>query len=102
LKSLNRKAQIVFLKYKNNGTMEQHIELNHNQKQAVKMVYLNRQNSLKSIFDIDVLVDEIFDVCMMNAQEFDLSEDNEDGDLANLYYNLIYDYLEYISEEIAA
>lgn len=82
--------------------MEQHIELNPNQKQEVKLAYLTRQNSLKSIFDIDVLVDEIFDVCMGNAQAFDLSMDNEDGDLANLYYNLIYDYLEYISEEMAA
>jgi hypothetical protein len=48
------------------------------------------------------LVDEIFDVCMTNAQAFDLSNDNEDGDLANMYYNLIYDYLEYVSDEIAA
>jgi hypothetical protein len=78
------------------------MELNHNQKQEVKLAYLTRQKSLKSIFDIDVLVDEIFDVCMANAHAFDLSDDNEDGDLANLYYNLIYDYLEYISEEIAA
>lgn len=81
--------------------MEQHMELNHNQKQEVKLAFLTRQNSLKSIFDIDVLVDEIFDVCMANEQAFDLSNDNKDGDLANLYYNLIYDYLEYISEEIA-
>jgi hypothetical protein len=39
---------------------------------------------------------------MLNAQAFDLSNDNEVGDLSNLYYNLIYDYLEYLSEEIAA
>lgn len=82
--------------------MEQKMELNHLQKQEVKSAYLTRQNSLKSIFDIDVLVDEIFDVCMLNAQAFDLSNDNEDGDLANMYYNLIYDYLEYVSDEIAA
>jgi len=82
--------------------MEQNMELNHDQKQEVKLAYLTRQNSLKSIFDIDVLVDEIFDVCMLNAQAFDLSNDNEDGDLANMYYNLIYDYLEYVSDEIAA
>jgi hypothetical protein len=47
---------------------------------------------------VDYIVDEIFDTCVMNHSIFDLSQDNEAGDLATSYYQLVYDFLEELSE----
>ena len=47
---------------------------------------------------MDYIVDEIFDTCVMNHSIFDLSQDNEAGDLATSYYQLVYDFLEELSE----
>jgi hypothetical protein len=68
------------------------------QKNVIKNEYRVHLNSSKSIFDVDYIVDEIFDTCVMNHSIFDLSHDNEAGDLATSYYQLVYDFLEELSE----
>jgi hypothetical protein len=65
---------------------------------VIKNEYRVHLNSSKSIFDVDYIVDEIFDTCVMNHSIFDLSQDNEAGDLATSYYQLVYDFLEELSE----
>ena len=68
------------------------------QTNVIKNEYRVHLNSSKSIFDLDYIVDEIFDACVMNHSIFDLSQDNEAGDLATGYYQLVYDFLEELSE----
>jgi hypothetical protein len=68
------------------------------QKTLIKNEYRVHLNSSKSIFDVDYIVDEIFDTCVMNHSIFDLSQDNEAGDIATNYYQLVYDFLEELSE----
>lgn len=68
------------------------------QKTLIKNEYRVHLNSSKSIFDVDYIVDEIFDTCVMNHSIFDLSQDNEAGDIATSYYQLVYDFLEELSE----
>jgi len=65
---------------------------------VIKNEYRVHLNSSKSIFDVDYIVDEIFDTCVINHSIFDLSQDNEAGDLATSYYQLVYDFLEELSE----
>lgn len=72
--------------------------LTESQKNEIKNEYKTHLNSSKSIFEVDHMVDEIFDTCMMNLSLFDLSQDNEKGDLTTNYYQLIYDFLEELSE----
>jgi hypothetical protein len=72
--------------------------LTETQKTLIKNEYRVHLNSSKSIFDVDYIVDEIFDTCVMNHSIFDLSQDNEAGDLATNYYQLVYDFLEELSE----
>ena len=43
------------------------------QKNVIKNEYRVHLNSSKSIFDVDYIVDEIFDACVMNHSIFDLS-----------------------------
>jgi len=45
------------------------------QKNVIKNEYRVHLNSSKSIFDVDYIVDEIFDTCVMNHSIFDLSQD---------------------------
>ena len=68
------------------------------QKTVIKNEYRVHLCASKSIFDVDYFIDEIFDTCVMNHSIFDLSQDNEAGDLAANYYQLVYDFLEELSE----
>jgi hypothetical protein len=68
------------------------------QKNAIKNEYRIHLHASKSIFDVDYIVDEIFDTCVKNHSIFNLSQDNEAGDLATSYYQLVYDFLEELSE----
>ena len=69
--------------------------------ELVRAVFESYTSNSKSIFDVDYYIDQIFETCIFQSTVFDLSNDNEAGDLAVMYFNLIYDYLDAVYEEVA-
>lgn len=88
-------------KHLNNLIMEMPLYLTEGQKELVKAVFESYSTKVKSIFDVDYYIDQIFETCIFQSEEFDLSNDNISGDLAVCYFNLIYDYLDLVYEEVA-
>ena len=81
--------------------MELKLSLSEPQMELVRVVFESCTSNSKSIFDVDYYIDQIFETCIFQSQVFDLSNDNEAGDLAVNYFNLIYDYLDAVYEEVA-
>lgn len=81
--------------------MELALSLSEPQMELVRTVFDSYSNRVKSIFDVDYYIDQIFETCIFQSNVFDLSNDNESGDLAVNYFNLIYDYLDAVYEEVA-
>lgn len=81
--------------------MEMPSNLSEVQKELVKTVFESYATQAKSIFDVDYYIDQIFEACIFQSAAFDLSNDNQAGDLAVCYFNLIYDYLDLVYEEVA-
>jgi hypothetical protein len=81
--------------------MESALRLSELQMELVRAVFESYTSSSKSIFDVDYYIDQIFETCIFQSTVFDLSNDNEAGDLAVTYFNLIYDYLDAVYEEVA-
>lgn len=81
--------------------MELASSLSQPQMELVRAVFESYTSSSKSIFDVDYHIDQIFEECIFQSDIFDLSKDNEAGDLAVIYFNLIYDYLDAVYEEVA-
>jgi hypothetical protein len=81
--------------------MELAPSLSQPQMELVRAVFESYTSSSKSIFDVDYYIDQIFEECIFQSDIFDLSKDNEAGDLAVIYFNLIYDYLDAVYEEVA-
>jgi hypothetical protein len=81
--------------------MEMPLILSEVQMELVRAVFESYTSSSKSIFDVDYYIDQIFEECIFQSSIFDLSNDNEAGDLAVTYFNLIYDYLDTVYEEVA-
>lgn len=88
-------------KHLNNRIMEMPLNLSEVQKELVKTVFESYATQVKSIFDVDYYIDQIFETCIFQSAAFDLSNDNQAGDLAVCYFNLIYDYLDLVYEEVA-
>jgi hypothetical protein len=81
--------------------MELALSLSEPQMELVRAIFDSYSNRVKSIFDVDYYIDQIFEKCIFQSNVFDLSNDNEAGDLAVNYFNLIYDYLDTVYEEVA-
>jgi hypothetical protein len=81
--------------------MELALSLSEPQMELVKAVFESYSIRVKSIFDVDYYIDQIFETCIFQSNVFDLSNDNDAGDLAVNYFNLIYDYLDTVYEEVA-
>jgi hypothetical protein len=81
--------------------MEMPLSLSETQKDLLKSIFESYSTKVKSIFDVDYYIDQIFEMCIFQSKEFDLSNDNVAGDLAVCYFNLIYDYLDLVYEEAA-
>jgi hypothetical protein len=71
------------------------MKLKESQKDLIDGLYSNLPKGMVSIEDIQ---EHIMDECMDQDELFDLSDD-EDGDLYQMYYNLIW---EYVSEKMGA
>jgi CBS domain containing-hemolysin-like protein len=71
------------------------MKLKESQKDLIDGLYSNLPKGMVSIEDIQ---EHIMDECMDQDELFDLSDD-EDGDLYQMYYNLIWDY---VSEKMGA
>ena len=69
--------------------METPLNLTEPQMELVRAVFESYTSSSKSIFDVDYHIDQIFEECIFQSDIFDLSKDNEAGDLAVIYFNLI-------------
>ena len=81
--------------------MESALRLSEPQMELVRAVFESYTSNTKSIFDVDYYIDQIFETCIFQSTVFDLSNDNEAGDLAVTYFNLIYHYLDAVYEEVA-
>ncbi|MHA8106939.1 hypothetical protein [Aquirufa sp. 5-AUSEE-100C1] len=81
--------------------METPLNLTEPQMELVRAVFESYSSKVKSIFDVDCYIDQIFETCIFKSEVFDLSNDDESGDLAVCYFNLIYDYLDMVYEEVA-
>jgi hypothetical protein len=71
------------------------MKLKESQKDLIDGLYSNLPKGMVSIEDIQ---EHIMDECMDQDELFDLSDD-EEGDLYQMYYNLIW---EYVSEKMGA
>ena len=71
------------------------MKLKESQKDLIDGLYSNLPEGMVSIEDIQ---EHIMDECMDQDELFDLSDD-EEGDLYQMYYNLIWDY---VSEKMGA
>ena len=71
------------------------MKLKESQKELVDQLYSNLSEDMVSIEDIH---EYIMDECMDHDELFDLSDD-EEGDLYQTYYNLIW---EYVSEKMGS
>jgi hypothetical protein len=71
------------------------MKLKESQKDLIDGLYSNLPKGMVSIEDIQ---EYIMDECMDQDELFDLSDD-EEGDLYQMYYNLIW---EYVSEKMGA
>ena len=71
------------------------MKLKESQKDLIDGLYSNLPKGMVSIEDIQ---EHIMDECMDQDELFDLSDD-EEGDLYQTYYNLIWDY---VSEKMGA
>jgi hypothetical protein len=71
------------------------MKLKESQKDLIDGLYSNLPKGMVSIEDIQ---EHIMDECMDQDELFDLSDD-EEGDLYQMYYNLIWDY---VSEKMGA
>jgi len=65
------------------------MKLKESQKDLIDGLYSNLPKGMVSIEDIQ---EHIMDECMDQDELFDLSDD-EEGDLYQMYYNLIWDYV---------
>jgi len=65
------------------------MKLKQSQKELIDGLYSNLSDDMVSIEDIQ---EHIMDECMDQDELFDLSDDQE-GDLYQTYYNLIWDYV---------
>ena len=81
--------------------MELDLSLSGPQMELVRTVFESFTSNSKSIFDVDYYIDQSFETCIFQSTIFDLSNDNESGYLAVNYFNLIYDYLDAVYEEVA-
>ncbi len=65
------------------------MKLKQSQKDFIDGLYSNLPKDMISLEDIN---EHIMDECMDQEELFDLSDD-EDGDLYQTYYNLVWDYV---------
>lgn len=65
------------------------MKLKQSQKELIDGLYSNLSDDIVSMEDIQ---EHIMDECMDQDELFDLSDDQE-GDLYQTYYNLIWDYV---------
>ena len=65
------------------------MKLKQSQKDFIDGLYSNLPKDMISLEDIN---EHIMDECMAQEELFDLSDD-EDGDLYQTYYNLVWDYV---------